>query len=350
MSEKMMLRILATALISLLALTAAAQNMLVQADDFLSSMPPQLQQKQQQAIEAAIEGNFEMLNAVRNARNTAAPVPRGVTAHNISPKYRLYTPDNSDSTPLPVLIYLHGGGWCFGSINSCSKFCAEIALRAQIAVLAVEYPLAPEHQYPQPLDASVQAVEFVFQNAPKYSFDLNAVSLGGDSAGGNLALAAALRIAAAATDNNALDMPLKSLVLFYPVTKVWNDNSPSWNKYKLGYGLDGAIMETFNNAYIARNNPQSPYISPFCAEPQLLSALPPTLIINAERDILADQGADMYDKLTRCGVMAQRKVYQGAVHLFITVDGQPEAFDSAVNDAAAFIHSPQLNPIGTPLR
>ena len=105
---------------------------------------------------------------------------------------RLYSPINCDR-PLPLLIYLHGGGWTFGSINSCARFCNAIASSGKIKVLAVDYRLAPEHPYPAGLDDCCDAVEFAIDNATTLGIDADKISVGGDSSGGNLSIATAIR-------------------------------------------------------------------------------------------------------------------------------------------------------------
>lgn len=310
-----------------------AQSMAKEAEEFISDLPSGLQDKQERAVRAAINGDYSALNEVRNTRNVPSELPVGISSEDIDGKYRLYVPEGIEC--MPLLIYLHGGGWCFGSINSCSRFCSSLAQEAGIAVLAVDYPLAPEHPYPAALNSCIEALTYVTDNASELGIDPNAISIGGDSAGGNLALATALRMIY--TKEQLKDTPyadtlpkIKSLVLFYPVVKVWNDSSESWSKYESGYGLDGKIMETFNEAYIDGNDPQLPLISPYNAAPTHLSKLPPTLIVNADHDILKDQGETMCERLKEAGVEVNREVLPGTTHLFITVAGQPTAFDKSV--------------------
>ena len=159
---------------------------------FLQSLPAGLQKTQADAVRRAINGDCTALISVRNSRNTNPESKSGVVTKDIGGCYRLYRSAGFDTIPLPVLIYLHGGGWCFGSINSCAHFCAELSYRAKIAVLAVEYPLAPEHAYPAALNACTEAVAFAFEHAGEYGFLPDRISIGGDSSGGNLALATAL--------------------------------------------------------------------------------------------------------------------------------------------------------------
>lgn len=318
-----------------LSFTASAQTMADEERAFLASVPPGLQDRQERAVRDAVAGDFSALLAVRASRNTAAALPEGVKATDIGDRYRLYIPADSAAAPLPLLIYLHGGGWCFGSINSCSRFCGELVAGGGLAVLAVDYPLAPEHPYPAALESCLEAVRFAFDNCRSYGFDARAISIGGDSAGGNLALAAALRLCA---DGDGSHRPA-SVLAFYPVVKAWNDGSASWQAYAAGYGLDAGIMEAFNEAYIGADRPDNPFISPFCAPPHLLAALPPVMIVNAGHDILCDQGADMERLLLDNGVSVARTVLHDASHLFITVGGQETARRQAVAMSRRFMLS-----------
>lgn len=297
-----------------------------QADDFLRAMPSDLQQRQTEAIVAAIDGDNTALMAVRNARNTPPAPDKSVATRMLTPTLRLYEPVNSNHEPLPVMVYLHGGGWTFGSINSCGRFCNAMAATGRLKVVAVDYRLAPEHPYPEGLDDCVAAVEFVKIHAQEWGFDTARVVVGGDSSGGNLALATAL------TDR--LRGRVESLVLFYPVTKAFADGSDSWRKFGEGYGLDATIMEAFNRAYTQTIDPRHPSVSIALASDESMAALPRTLIVSAGRDILCDQGREL---AKRMGPKATRIVFADAVHLFITVPGQDEAFGQAVRCAADFV-------------
>ena len=101
--------------------------MRAEADSFLCSMQPGLQRRQTQAVRQAMAGDVAPLQAVRSARSATATLPENVTACMLTPTLRLYQPAHATTKPLPLLVYLHGGGWTFGSINSCARFCSAMA-------------------------------------------------------------------------------------------------------------------------------------------------------------------------------------------------------------------------------
>lgn len=308
------------------ALVCGAADYAREAKDFLRGKPADAQFKQAQAIRRALEGNLESLAAVRHARRPAVKLPDGVTAVDFQEKYRLYRAKSAKGKVLPLLVYLHGGGWTFGSIQSCAAFCGVLAANGRVAVLAVEYRLAPEHPYPAALDDVSAALRFARGNAAELGIDPKRISAGGDSSGGNLALAAGLKHPG----------EIRSLVLFYPVTKAWNDSSESWRKYP--HALFGSeVMEAFNDAYCGKHDPRDPFISPACATDAALRSLPPMLLVAADRDILRDQGKEFADRVVKAGGNCRYVRFPGSVHLFITVPGQPSAFRDSVELAADFL-------------
>lgn len=130
------------AVLVVISLSGRAQSSVMMEKEtcaFLQSLPAGLQKTQADAVRRAINGDCTALISVRNSRNTKPESKSGVVTKDIGGCYRLYRPVGFDTIPLPVLIYLHGGGWCFGSVNSCAHFCAELSYRAKIAVLAVEW-------------------------------------------------------------------------------------------------------------------------------------------------------------------------------------------------------------------
>lgn len=306
-----------------------AQNSLMkkQADNFLKNMPTDLQHKQAEAIKKAISGDNSDLEAVRHSRNTAPSISANVHITDLSPTLRLYEPICASDSLMPLLVYFHGGGWTFGSLNSCGRFCDAMAATGKMKVLAVDYRLAPEHPYPCGLNDCQDAIIYAHDNATSLNIDVNSISAGGDSSGGNLAIATAL--------SSKCQGILKSLIVFYPVTKAFADGSASWKKYGSGYALDTELMNEFNNAYIGTPSIRKSLVDVGLNASDTLRKLPKTLLIAAERDILCDQGAEFASKAG--SDIVTRVEFSGAVHLFITVPGQDAAFHRAIDLASKFI-------------
>lgn len=302
--------------------------MMNEASAFLSNMPENLQHIQSEAIIKAIGGNLSDLEAVRNSRNTPPPLPEDVEVRQMTDRLRIYEPKTAGRKPLPALIYLHGGGWTFGSLNSCARFCGAVASGGNIKVIAVDYRLAPENPFPAGLNDCIESLKFVSSRCDSLGIDPDHIAIGGDSSGGNLAIATAL-----APECKGL---LNALILFYPVTKAYTDGSDSWNRFGKGYGLDSEIMETFNRAYLAGESPRNPAVSVALCSDSDLERLPPTLLVAAGHDILRDQGIEFAERL---GSRVRRIEFPEACHLFITVAGQEKAFEKAVGLTRQFLEN-----------
>ena len=309
--------------------TAKQQRMLDEERSFLSQMKPGLQHTQMLAVRAAISGHDTALQQIRQSRNVAPALPEGVKALYPTPNLCVFMPDRVSTRQRPVLLYLHGGGWCFGSINSCTRFCAALAMKADCCVAALNYRLSPANSYPAPLDDCKAAFAYLKQHATEWGGDTTQVSVGGDSAGGNLALSTALSVRGVC-----------KVIPIYPVTKVFTVPSASWQKYAQGYGNDAELLEAFNEAY-ARHEAHNPRVSPGLASDSALQCLPPMLILSAGHDILFDQTAELASRLQRVGHPLRYHVFPTATHLFITVPGQPTAVNEAVNAVADVITSAQ---------
>lgn len=295
-----------------------------EAEAFLAKRDRSVQPRQIAEIWKAARGETNELAAVRTARNVLAPLPEGVEAEWVTPKMRLYRPKNGKN--LPLMIYLHGGGWVIGSIESCSAFCGALAQKG-VAVVALDYPLAPEHPYPAALEAVCAAYREIASSPARFGCDPKRISIGGDSSGGNLALTAAMAL-------QKEDLKPYLLFPYYPVTEARADGTASWRDYATGYGMDGAFMDACNAAYLQERAWTDPLISPMCAEDAALRKLPPVHILGADHDVLRDQGKAFADRLKSLGCEVRYELPRGTTHLFITVPGQPTAFRRAVDFAA----------------
>ena len=302
------------------------QKMLTEEQKFLAGMKPGLQHTQMLAVHNAMNGDYAALNAIRQSRNQAPVLPEGVDTTRPTPDICLFMPSRRSARKRPLMLYLHGGGWCFGSINSCARFCAALALEADCCVAALNYRLSPTHPFPAPLNDCQEAFAYLRQHADEWGCDTARISIGGDSAGGNLALATAMSVKGAC-----------AVVPIYPVTKLYTEPTASWEKYAKGYGNDAELLEAFNKAY-AQEETRNPLASVCLASDEALKALPPVMIISAGHDILFDQTAELAQRLERLHHPLTHCVYPTATHLFITVPGQPTAFKEAVKAVGKFLN------------
>lgn len=293
---------------------------------FLQKMSPMLQNQQAQAVRQAMEGQNDALQQIRNSRNVPPQLPAEVDTAYVRPDLSIFSPRNCAVKARPIVLYLHGGGWAFGSINSCARFCSALALQGNCLVAALNYRLSPEYPYPAPLNDCRDALAYIKSNAVSWNGDTARVYVIGDSAGGNLAIALGIS-----------KTGICGVMPIYPVTALYPIDSVSWKAYAKGYGNDAELLQTFFKAYAPRHEHEA-LVSVADAPDSLLLRLPRTLVLSAGRDILLDQATSFVSRLKQLGhKQVQQVVFPTATHLFITVDGQPTAFAEAVKLAAEFI-------------
>ena len=235
----------------------------------------------------------------------------------------------ADAGALPCLIYYHGGGWVLGDLDSHDWICRKIANIAQCAVLAVDYRMAPEHIFPKAYDDALAAIAWAAAQASLLNIDPSRLSVGGDSAGGNLAAAVALVL------RDSGNIKLRSQILVYPAV----DLSMSGNYYgkftrDSGLVLTDETMRWFIDLYI----PQAAQRRDWRASPLLapsLKGLPPALVLLADNDPLCAEGEAYAARLEKEGVNTTVKRYPGQIHGFLS-NGKllPKASD-AIEDIAA---------------
>lgn len=220
---------------------------------------------------------------------------------------RIYTP-NGDGL-FPIIIYYHGGGWVLNDLNTCHESCAELANKTNSIVVSVDYRLAPEYKFPTPVYDAFDALKWTREHASEFNGNPSNLSVAGDSAGGNLAIAAAQL----ASEHK---IPLTTQLLLYPVTDL-TYSSKSYNIFQKGYGLDKDVMEWFGNYYIrSEQDAENPLVAPLRA--QDFSIFPPTYIIPAENDVLRDEAIQFAKKLQQAGVHTEVSIAQGLIHSFFT--------------------------------
>jgi acetyl esterase len=207
---------------------------------------------------------------------------------------RLYLPPNLVK-PAPVLVFLHGGGWVVASVAISDPFCRLLSEAAGMIIISVEYRLAPEHPYPSGLDDTLTAVRWAMEHAPEWGGDSSRLSLGGDSAGANLAAVAANWIS---VEPSARD--LRALMLLYPATDHPGANHPSYTENASGYGLEANQMRWLWQQYAPNVSATDPNVSPLHIAN--VPPLPPTLVATAEYDVLRDEGIAYVQKLKQAGI------------------------------------------------
>ena len=213
--------------------------------------------------------------------------------------------------PLPITFYFHGGGWTLGDLHTHTKLICELATCSQSAVVFIEYPLAPEHPFPAPLESCVATIGEILRAAPSLGLDNNRWGFVGDSSGGNLCLAYSLL----AKDRN-LTMP-QTQVLLYPATDA-SLMQPSQLHFASNPNLGRQTMEWFWNNYVPQISARSDVlVSPLRATENDLKHLPPTLIVSCEYDILRDEAEQMAARLVNAGVEVIAVRWLGALHGFV---------------------------------
>ncbi|MCO5597313.1 hypothetical protein L7F22_051389 [Adiantum nelumboides] len=196
---------------------------------------------------------------------------------------------------LPVLFYIHGGGWVFGSPDAFGRLLGELAKRADAAVFAIDYTLSPEAKYPTALDQAWATLEFIEQNAEN---DGKKIAIAGDSVGGNMTAITSLR---------AQKSRLLGQILFYPVCDFSFD-SESYKDFASGYFLARDGMKWFFEQYTKGTDasPEDPRISVLRTPRDALSKAPPALVITGEADVLRDHGEQYAEKLREAGIDVTR--------------------------------------------
>ena len=223
-------------------------------------------------------------------------------------------PQNSRNDNLPVVIFTHGGGWVLGGFDTHERLVREIAIKANVVVVFVNYTLSPEGKYPVALEQAYATANWVARNGKSINVDSSRLAVVGDSVGGNLT--AALTLLAKERGGPSI----KFQVLFYPVTDA-NFDTPSYEKYEQGYWLTREGMKWFWNNYTSKEtNRKEPTVSPLQASKEQLSGLPSALIINGENDVLCDEGEAYALKLLEAGVRVTAVRYHGTIHDFVMLD------------------------------
>ena len=222
---------------------------------------------------------------------------------------RIYRPA-STSGPVPTVVYAHGGGFVFCNLDSHDGLCRNFANLIPAVVVSVDYRLAPENPWPAAAEDVFAVAQWAARNVDALGGDAFRVVVGGDSAGGNLAAAAAVM----ARDRGA--PALAAQLLLYPMVAADFDTE-SYRMFGEGFYNPRPALQWYWDQYVPSTaDREHPYASPLYAD---LSGLPPAVIVTAGHDPLRDEACSYGDALQAAGVSTTRLVYDGAVHGFMTM-------------------------------
>ena len=216
----------------------------------------------------------------------------------------------SGGEPRPALVYLHGGGWVQGDLETHHGLCARIAQRAGIAVVAIAYRLAPEAKFPAAVEDSLAAYRWIREQGRGLGLDQARVAIGGDSAGGNLS-AVVCQLAKA----GGLPSPVCQ-VLIYPATD-FSMSTPSHHELEHGHIIPRERIVWYAQQYLrGEADKKDPRVSPILGD---LRGQSPALIITAGFDPLRDEGHAYAEALLKAGVDVRYHEYPGQIHAFVSL-------------------------------
>ena len=235
---------------------------------------------------------------------------------------------------LPVVVYMHGGGWVLGNAGTHDRLVRELAVGAQAAVAFVEYTPSPEAHYPVAIEQGYATAQWITRNGASKGLDASRMAVAGESVGGNMTAALALMA------KQRGDVRFMQQSMYYPVTDAAM-NSASYDQFATGYYLSREEMAWFWDAYAPDKAQRSEITaSPNQATTEQVTGLPPTLLLVDEADVLRDEGEAYAAKLRAARVPVTTVRYDGTIHDFMLLNAlsQTKAARGAISQATSFLH------------
>lgn len=266
----------------------------------------------------ALQGDREPVAAIedRIIAGPRGPIP-----------LRIYRGVDAPDADAPALLYLHGGGWVVGTLESHDEICRWFANIGACVVICPDYRLAPEHKFPAGIDDCVSALAYIADQARALGINSDRVAVAGDSAGGNLA--AVLSV----LSRDGAAWPISTQLLLYPNTDA-RQTADSYARFSEGYGLTASTMRWFRDHYIRDGVDISDWrVSPLLAES--LAGLPPAFVAIVGCDILADEGDAYASRLADAGVPVLVRRWDDQIHGFVSMGRHIPAARQAVEEAVA---------------
>jgi acetyl esterase len=232
--------------------------------------------------------------------------------------------------PLPCLFYIHGGGWVLFSLDTHDRLMREYAAGANVAVIGIDYSLAPESKFPSQIHEITDTVRWCLEHADALGIDPEKVAIGGDSAGANLSVATCLNLKKQGHEDS-----IKAMVLNYGVFDARRDTA-SYETFGGGeYLLSAEEMHWFWQNYL--NTPaeaHQPLASPVLAD---VRGLPPTFMVITDHDVLYDENIRMRDRLSAAGVNVRANIYAGTTHSFLEATSLGGVAAEAIGDTSEWL-------------
>ena len=249
-------------------------------------------------------------------------------------RVRLVKPQGATGM-LPVIVYMHGGGWILGNAATHDRLVRELAVGARAALAFVEYPNSPEARYPVAIEQGYATAQWITRNGASKGLDANRMAVAGESVGGNMAAALALMA------KERGDVRFVQQSMYYPVTDAAM-NTASYEQFATGYYLSRKEMEWFWDAYTTDPAQRKEITaSPNQASAEQLKGLPPAYLCVDEADVLRDEGEAYAAKLRSAGVPVTTVRFDGVIHDFMLLNALSEtrAARAAIDQATSFLRA-----------
>jgi acetyl esterase len=282
------------------------------------------------------EARAVLAGAQKSVSVTLAPASSEDRVLEVGPKgrtnIRIYRPAAARGT-LPVVVYVHGGGWVLGDRETHDRLVRELTVGADAVVVFVDYDRSPEARYPVAVEEGYEVLRYVAEHPDEFGADASRVAMAGDSVGGNMTAAIALLA------KERKGPALKAQLLFYPVTDA-SMSTASYSQFAEGPWLTKKGMAWFWDQYLPDATKRGDiHVSPINASSEQLEGLPPTLLIVDENDVLRDEGEAYARKLAAAGVPVESVRYNGTIHDFMLLNpiAETPAVRGAVDQASDYL-------------
>jgi acetyl esterase len=249
-------------------------------------------------------------------------------------KIRVVRPAEAEGI-LPVVVYVHGGGWVIGDKETHDRLIRELAVGANAVIVFVDYERSPESRYPTAIEQSYAVAKYVAEHTAEFGADPNRLVIAGDSVGGNMAAVVALMA------KERSGPKIVAQLLFYPVTDA-SMSTGSYTEFADGPWLTKKAMSWFWDQYLPDVSKRGDiHASPLNASLEQLSGLPQTLLLVDENDVLRDEGEAYGRKLAQAGIRVTSLRYNGTIHDFMMLNpiAQTPAVRAAVGQAIGYLRN-----------